>query len=79
MLASLLAVLDRHPLPTTTAGAVASLSATAVTTLEHIDLLLRVGTGAIGMLLGLLSLFIWLRKCRRLRTSKRLRRERLAA
>jgi hypothetical protein len=31
------------------------------------------------MLLGLLSLFIWLRKCRRLRTSKRLRRERLAA
>jgi len=79
MLAHITATLDRHPLSTTTVGAITSLSASAVTALEHLDLLLRVGTGLIGLILGLLSVFIWLRKCRRLRISKRLRNARLAA
>jgi hypothetical protein len=78
MFSHLLAVLDRHPLPTTTAGAVASLSASAVATLEHLDLLFRVGTGAAGFFLSCVSIAIWLRKRRRMRNAKRLRHARAA-
>lgn len=55
MLDHIIAALNRHPSATGICGAITSLSASVVTSLEHIELVLRIASGAIGCSVGILT------------------------
>lgn len=57
--------LERHPMTTGLLGTISTLSASAVGFFDGLEVFIRISTGAIGLLVGILTLLILWRKWRK--------------